>query len=361
MAPPISSLDDQEQDGIRNDTTQATNNFYTPAAFTITDLPPIYSQLQPLTWQHHSSDAMNITASRSWETDKIINNHGPVLFDWYSSSVAPWDMQHPNLNITSEAGQSMAFQPYPFYSGFQEQPRRFEKSDGLSQAWQSSYRAQETSCVDEEVPRFSNASGMLASNLPVTVETASLGRASKRRRRSSTSSVDLRFAPNFVDSTQPSPVECSGQDHAPEQYRHIPTSTIHAPAYTSPVVRGLPRNSSAQIDDFGEGSSLLIASPQCTMPTAEVGHTSLVAVAQICPILTPSVRVISDRRESIPKLRRGGDAVFKTQSDNTKRGHYASEVWESHKSAIKKMYIDEGKPLREVISSMEKDHNFLAT
>ncbi|CAN8095887.1 unnamed protein product [Discula destructiva] len=79
------------------------------------------------------------------------------------------------------------------------------------------------------------------------------------------------------------------------------------------------------------------------------------------PELIPSVRIISDRRETVTKLRRGSNAVFKTQSANARRGHYASEVWEGHKAAIKKMYIDEGKPLREVIKTMEIEHDFPAT
>lgn len=35
--------------------------------------------------------------------------------------------------------------------------------------------------------------------------------------------------------------------------------------------------------------------------------------------------------------------------------------WSKHISTIKRLYIDEDKPLKEVMEIMQKDHNFIAT
>lgn len=35
--------------------------------------------------------------------------------------------------------------------------------------------------------------------------------------------------------------------------------------------------------------------------------------------------------------------------------------WSKHMSAIKRLYIDEDKPLKEVMEIMQKEHNFIAT
>lgn len=50
------------------------------------------------------------------------------------------------------------------------------------------------------------------------------------------------------------------------------------------------------------------------------------------------------------------------QVDNRRRrGQYDPQVWEGHKERIRQLYIDQAKPLREVIDTMAKTHNFHAT
>lgn len=340
-----------------------TNSFYTPAAFASTELPPMYSQFQPAAWQHQPSSEVDMTTSQSWSTDRAVHNHGPVLFDWYSSPVEPWDLQCQNLDTTSQNRGALAFQSSQFSSGFQEAPLKAEKSFEPIQAWQQpSYRAQEGCPAVQEVPQLWNGSGMFDSRPPLSVELESPGRASKRRRRSSTATLEIQFAPQIVGSAQPSPVECVAKDQVLEPHRRFPTATaFYVPDHAPPPVADSPQNEWVQIHNSNEGSSPRTESPKCMMPAAEASPVPPTPISQPSPMLTPSVRVISDRRESVSKMRRGSNTVFKTQSANTKRGHYASEVWESHKPAIRKMYIDEGKPLREVIKTMEQDHSFPAT
>jgi len=45
----------------------------------------------------------------------------------------------------------------------------------------------------------------------------------------------------------------------------------------------------------------------------------------------------------------------------SRRALHSPQVWDSHKSTIKRLYIDEGKPLREVMRAMQEQHNFKAS
>lgn len=353
--------EDQKQASVGDETTQATSTFCTPAPLIIAELPPEYTSFQPTTWQYQSNTDTNMEVPRSWETSSIINNHGPTMFDWYSSPVGSWNMQSPNLDVTSQAGQVLGVPAPLFGSGLQESPFEFEKSFSWDQAWPTGHHAQETHSVAEAVPQLWDGSGTLASKPPESNAIESPGRATKRRRRSPTSSPDGQFAPPTAVSSQLSLVEGLGREQAHGPYRNVPTSTFLVPENIAPDYRSSPQGASLRPDSLREGVTLITDASPCILSSAEAAPLPLTPASQVSPVLTPSVRVISDRRETSTKFRRGNDAVFKTQSANTKRGHYASEVWESHKPAIKKMYIDEGKPLREVISTMEREHHFPAT
>ncbi|ROW04866.1 hypothetical protein VMCG_04885 [Cytospora schulzeri] len=51
-----------------------------------------------------------------------------------------------------------------------------------------------------------------------------------------------------------------------------------------------------------------------------------------------------------------------TQVDNRRRrGQYDPRVWEDHKDKIRHLYLDQGKPLKEVIETMARAYNFHAT
>lgn len=50
------------------------------------------------------------------------------------------------------------------------------------------------------------------------------------------------------------------------------------------------------------------------------------------------------------------------QGDNRRRrGQYDSKVWEDHKDKIRQLYLEQSKPLREVIETMASTYNFHAT
>lgn len=352
--------EDQKQDSVGDETLQATSTLCTPAPLLITELPPECTSLQPTTWQYQPNSNMDLPVPRSWDPSSIMNNHGPTMFDWYSSPVNPWNLQSQDLDITSQAGQIMGFQSPLFNNGTQTRPFESQKSFDWGQAWQHGQHAQETDQVAEAVPQLWHGSGIPASNPPESNTLETLGRASKRRRRSSTSSTDGQlFAPLAAVPGQPLSVEDTGGEQTHQQYVHGPTSTFPLPEVITSNFRSWSQKSSLQSDNVSEGATLMTDSSRYILPSAEA--IPLTPASQASPVLTPSVRVISDRRETTTKSRRGDDAVFKTQSANSKRGHYASEVWESHKPAIKKMYIDEGKPLREVINTMEREHHFPAT
>lgn len=360
MAAPGHFSEDQKQDEVSNETLQATDTFYMQADLAITNSPLEYSSFQPTAWQNQPSNGVDMTVPRSWETKRVIDNHGPTMFEWYTSPVEPCDVQGQTLAFTSPPGQIMAFQPLQFSNDFQQAPLKFDKSFGWDQALQPSYRAQEINPIAEVMPQLWTGSGILANNLQLSSHSESLERASKRRRRSSTSSIDVRFAPPIVGSTHPSSVEAAGEDEVLGHPSRVPTTTFEVPRDTPPTFEDLSPDPLLQVDNSDEASPLLNGSPPGFTPAVEAAPAPLTRTSA-SPMLAPSVRVISDRRESSAKLRRGDDTPFRTQSANTKRGHYASEVWESHKHVIKKMYIDEGRPLREVISTMEKEYNFPAT
>lgn len=51
-----------------------------------------------------------------------------------------------------------------------------------------------------------------------------------------------------------------------------------------------------------------------------------------------------------------------TNANGTGAGRCPSRYdWSKHMSAIKRLYIDEDRPLKEVMEIMQKDHNFVAT
>lgn len=66
----------------------------------------------------------------------------------------------------------------------------------------------------------------------------------------------------------------------------------------------------------------------------------------------------------VPVLQSGPPPTSRRQpqADNRRRrGQYDPQVWEDHKDEIRHLYLEQGKPLREVIEAMAKTHNFRAT
>jgi hypothetical protein len=48
-------------------------------------------------------------------------------------------------------------------------------------------------------------------------------------------------------------------------------------------------------------------------------------------------------------------------SPSGRRGYHSPEVWDSYKQTIKSLYLDDGKPLKEVMDIMKQHHGFKAS
>lgn len=349
MAPQLYFPYGQHQDEIRDEEIQMANACCAPGAFAP---PPGYLHFQSGPWQQQQPDGeMDMAAMESWETHRIANIIGPVMFDWYTSApVGPWDTQQ----------EHDVSQHHVFEGGYSEPLLKFEKTFEQSEIWQHTpwMQMHDTSRV---VDVSEDGSGHVEFSVPDLARDDSLDRASKRRRRSSTSTEEMQSAAPMMTSTHMPPMTRTPNFEAPEPRPYAPTPAFIFPDYTSSTGSGPAQIHPGHAEYYAEGLSPIISAPNNVLRLSNTPSTSPAPVFQSSPTFMPSVRVISDRRDSTPNSRRASHAVFKTQSANTKRGHYASEVWEGHKAAIKKMYIDEGKTLREVISAMEKDHNFPAT
>lgn len=355
MTPQLYFPDGRDHDGICDEAMQTTNPFYAPGPLA----PSVYSShFQPGPWHQQPTAGMDQAPFQTWDTHRIVNNNEPVMFDWQASPVGPWDMQAQSFSAVSHNGHVEAFQASSIDANFQGPPLKFEKIYEPSAMWETTQWIPGPSSIVEV---GGDGQDRMEISLPVSM---SPDRASKRRRASSMSTMGTQSSAPMRSSMQLSPEIYTEAFENSEQPNHLPTPPFSLPSHMSPIKESQTYVSSGQSGSPDEELPSLYSAPDEpdeVMQSVEMPSTSTGPIFQMSPVLIPSVRVISDRRESLSKLRRGSNAVFKTQSANAKRGHYASDVWEGHKAAIKKMYIDEGKPLREVIKTMETDHNFPAT
>lgn len=325
--------DGHDQDGAYDESIQATIPFYTPATFA----PSVYPHLQP-----------------------GLDSHRPRIetpvATFPSAPAWPWDLRVNNSAATSGTGQ--VHQAAAFHSQIQGSQVKFEKLLQPTKVWEPPHWVHGTFPAAE-----ANEDGWdrMDLSLPVSYGADSPDRASKRRQRSSTSTLEWMQSAGSMDSTTQMPSDTYAANAQDQDWVHETRPPIFSiPDYTLRALGQAPvctEHAEASEEDF----STMAATPEDVAQTVEIPKGTPAPTFQTTAVLVPSVRIISDPRDLFPKLRRGNNAGFKTQSCNAKRGHYASNVWEGHKAVIKKMYIDEGKPLREVIRGMEKDHSFPAT
>lgn len=350
MSPNLYLSESNEQDVVYKE--------IAPIYTTVDSEPSLsYPQLQPAAWQHASGEVMNMDCWQPWQTSHIMNNNGPVMFDWQSDPIEAWDLQRRDLAANVHDVQAFAPPATSFCAEdvFPGPPIKLETTFGANHEWQTGWVEHVTPAEEEVVPSVEG----------VSVEMEASNRAAKRRRRSIAPSTRLSdYAPTVGDGLVGlSPIQpiMSTMDTG---HQHLElTMATQLPG--SAVTAG---ETSPQRDNFlAEERRRSSTTESPAYVGANITSTVLTNTAPPMPMseapfpLMPSVRVIDDGRDSAGKPRQGIDAVFKTQSANTKRGHYASDVWEQHKGAIKKLYIDEGRPLREVIKTMEVEHHFPAT
>lgn len=75
------------------------------------------------------------------------------------------------------------------------------------------------------------------------------------------------------------------------------------------------------------------------------------------PVPVPSQALVR-RQRAVPTGARPGGHQADTKR---RRGQYDPQVWEDHKESIRRLYIEQGKPLREVVEAMARTHGFHAT
>lgn len=351
MGSHIYPLDRNEQDGSCEDV----NPFYTNVDFAIPPEHPLaWPQLQPATWQPESGDMMSMGFLQSWETDRIINNDGPVMFGWQPGPIDAWDSQSRDPAAGFHNAQVLAPNPAQADGTFPGPLDKLEETFGASEKWQTMGWVEDVSLVVGEV---------VPSVESVPVEMESSLRAAKRRRKSHETTANLsEYASPVVGGlVQPLSIQPMVPAQGPVHQHRVSTTATQLPGGVTTADGTAVQRAHIPTEKRRRAPTPTIDFFEPDIPTDHTPTIPLTPKSESPFPFTPSVRVIDDGRDPAVKLRHGIDAVFKTQSANSKRGHYASEVWEQHKAAIKKLYIDESKPLREVIQTMERDHQFRAT
>lgn len=339
---------------------------YTTAGLYIPDLaPPTFSQLQSQGWQHrYDDDVMDMDLLSAWQTDDVPRSDRSLMFGWQPGPVGTWDAQSRDLAAHAHAAQvaHIPTGPGPAVrtdSAFPEPLFKFDK-DAI---WQVGWTGETSPIVEGVVEPVDSFTDPMNHDAQGSVQVADHVRPAKRRRK--VSSPEQQFAEQVTPTAE-----------EPRQAHSSPSSIFgqspEKPSRRATAATMLPKPEGlAEEDSVQQASALMAGQAQGNTQTIEfaktVGQPLESAPIPQTPITqtscqpSPLARVISDQKRSTTASGREDHAVFKTQSTNSKRGHYASEVWEGHKAAIQKLYIDERKPLREVIKIMEKNHNFPAT
>lgn len=316
---------EEEQEPVYDEHIQQINPFYSAIDFTMPAMPPSHSSFQPANWQCEPNDMMWMEVLQSWPTNSVVNAPGPFFSDWQTNAMPAWDLHGHNNMINQQVMRGLPIQspsPVRTDSTHQHSPAGFEEAYGGNNMWNGGWVEEVPPAIEDVVPSVEVGSEAMTIDLPVPIQAPVPVQApTPRRRRAPTPTIEF---PEYATEApaQPAPVRV-------EKRRRAPTPTVDFDDYFTP-----PSDSSP-------------------IPQAPV--------AQSTPQPAALARPATTRRDAAAKARRGSHTVFKTQSANSKRGHYASDVWEAHKATIKKLYIEDGKPLRELIRVMEKEHDFPAT
>ncbi|KAK7749591.1 hypothetical protein SLS53_000167 [Cytospora paraplurivora] len=337
MAPTTYQPDEREQEAVYDGDMQQINPYYPTAVdYNIQQMPPSHSSFQPADWQCEPNNMMWMEVLQSWPANSVMHAPAPVLPDWQTNAMSAWDL-HGHSNMVNPQSSSHAMpmpMPMPMHtpspvrsdSTFQPSPVRYEGALSSNDTWDGGWVEEIPPVVEGVVSSLASAPETIPIDIALPIQThIPIQAPTSRRRRAPTPTLEYPdyVTPGAEASVQPAPAR-------PEKRRRAPTPTVDFDQYFPPVV-------------------------------AEAAPIPQPPVAQLTAQPVGPARPAAVRREPAAKARRGSHTVFKTQSANTKRGHYATDVWEGHKETIKKLYIDEGKPLRELIRVMEEEHGFPAT
>ncbi|KAI3400902.1 hypothetical protein diail_1593 [Diaporthe ilicicola] len=330
--------DEREHEEVYKEVVQQINPYYASMNFAIPDVPAAHSHFQAAAWQCEPNNMMWMEALQPWPTNGMLNTTAPMHADWQTSAPSAWGFQgHNNAFAGLQDAQAFSIpspSPVRVDNAFPTPPQQFHGQFPANNTWATGWAEEipvpPSAPVDVVTPSVEAVPDAMTIHAPVPIQApvpvTVTAQASPRRRRAPTPTIEFPECATPVDGVpvQPLPVPVRV-----EKRRRAPTPTIEFEAYATPFFGSPP------------------------IPQA--------AIAPPPPGSPATMRPAAVRRGSQVKARRGSQTVFKTQSANSKRGHYASDVWEKHKAVIQKLYIDEGKPLREVIKTMETEHKFPAT
>lgn len=327
---------EREQDEVYEEVVQQINPYYASMNFAIPapDLPGPHSHFQAADWQCQPNNMMWMEALQPWPTNGMLSAAEPAYFDWQTNATPTWDFHGHNAFSSLQDAQTFPVQsstPTAVDNAFAQPPQQFQ------QQYPANNNTWATGWV-EEIPPAAPASEVMPSveAMPdVTIH-----------------------APAPIHAPVPIPAQA-----APPRRQRAPTPTIEFPEYATPVdgVPVQPLPVPVRVEKRRRAPTPTIEFEEYATPFFETTPIPQSSIAPPPPELPATTRPVPARRDSPVKARRGSQTVFKTQSANSKRGHYASDVWEKHKPIIQKLYIEEGKPLREVIRTMETEHKFPAT
>lgn len=331
MAPATTTYQSNEkkqEETVYDGYIQQINPFYPAMNINMPDMPPSHSAYHPANWQCEPNDTMWMEVLQSWPTNSVMNAPAPVMSQWQANTMPAWNIQdHNSINPQPVTEGLSMYSPSTVGSDstFQPSPVRYEESFSNNNTWNGGWVKEVQPAVEGVMSSVEAVHDSMTIDIPVPVSVPVQAQAqAPRRRRAPTPTIDL---PSYVTPTDEAPVQ--QMPVRAGKRRRAPTPTIDFDEYFTPALEQTP-----------------IPQAPIVQPTYQP---------------TALVRPATARRESAAKARRGSHTVFKTQSANSKRGHYASDVWEGHKATIKKLYIDDGKPLRELIRIMEQEHDFPAT
>lgn len=360
-----------------------------PTNFAMPTNPPAYPMSHPAAWPSDMNSMVFMDALQPWGPPQRMygalntnntNTSRPLGMGlgWQQqqqqqqpSPLMAWDMVHP----------SPMHSPYPVQPADDSYERTvFKTEKSLEESWGTGWVEEMSPPLDATTTMHTavTAAGTLPQamviDLPIQRPAQTPAHAPRKRRRvpSPPPMVDVpvfatpmtETAVQATEAPVPFAAQLPEQQHTGPpvttgmflEYGHVATEPPAPPAqHFQPHQdrrRTRVRDPTPTLEDMPE-YIMMNSHPHPASSAAIPPQSPSIPAQFIGPVPAP--------RGPASKVRRGTNAVFKTQSVNSKRGHYASDVWEGHKAAIKKLYIDEGKPLREVINIMEHDHDFPAT
>lgn len=296
----------------------------------------IYNHSFPTHWHSGMDTMLFMDALQPW-APPTTNDPRPVTIGLQQQQPSPlvaWDMHFAPMNS-----------PYPVQSDPSYERAVFKSEKPLEETWGSGWVDEIATSLDTIMQPVGPIPQALAINMPV--QRPLPAPTVRKPRRVPSPMVDMSvFTSIKAERATTSPDTPFTAPHKANTLMGYEHGSVEPPSHPEPPIphfqprneeRSHPQQSTPPLEELPEyGTADIQSQPSSSGPVAtSSGPTS--------------------------KFRRCSHAVFKTQSANSKRGHYASDVWEGHKFFIKKLYIDEGRPLREVIRIMETEHDFPAS